>query len=97
MTLASRNLRQKSEIGSLLRVDEALDKLKARDPDKARPVKLRFCSGLTNEEAVASRDISPATAKRYWTLARTILTALARVRGKSRLDRWAVKPRWIGN
>src|SRR5205809_876467 len=48
----------------LLLVDEALDKLEAQDPDKARLVKLRFFSGLTNEEAAAALDISPTTAKR---------------------------------
>ena len=42
----------------LLLVDEALDKLEAQDPDKARLVKLRFFSGLTNEEAAAALDIS---------------------------------------
>jgi len=57
----------------LLLVDEALDKLEAQDPDKARLVKLRFFSGLTNEEAAASLGISPTTAKRYWTFARAWL------------------------
>jgi len=57
----------------LLLVDEALDKLEAQDPDKARLVKLRFFSGLTNEEAAMSLGISPTTAKRYWTFARAWL------------------------
>src|SRR5881409_1659358 len=57
----------------LLLVDEALDKLAAQDPDKARLVKLRFFSGLTNEEAAAALGISPTTAKRYWTFARAWL------------------------
>ena len=56
-----------------LLVDEALDKLEAQDPDKARLVKLRFFTGLTNEEAAASLGISPTTAKRYWTFARAWL------------------------
>ncbi len=57
----------------LLVLDEALDRLEAQDPDKARLVKLRFFSGLTNEEAAAALGISPTTAKRYWTFARAWL------------------------
>ena len=57
----------------LLLVDEALDKLEAQDADKARLVKLRFFTGLTNKEAGASLGISPTTAKRYWTFARAWL------------------------
>ena len=36
-------------------------------------MKLRFFSGLTNEEAAMSLGISPTTAKRYWTFARAWL------------------------
>jgi len=57
----------------LLVLDDALDRLEAQDPDKARLVKLRFFSGLTNEEASAALGISPTTAKRYWTFARAWL------------------------
>ena len=57
----------------LLALDEALDKLAARDPDKARLVQLRYFAGLTIEEAAALLGISPATAKRAWAFARAWL------------------------
>jgi len=57
----------------LLALDEALIRLEAEDPLKANLVKLRYFAGLTIEEAAAALEISPATAKRYWTYARTWL------------------------
>jgi RNA polymerase sigma factor (TIGR02999 family) len=60
-------------VEDLLALDEALEKLAAADPVKAELVKLRYFAGLTIEEAAAALGISPATAKRYWTYARTWL------------------------
>jgi RNA polymerase sigma factor (TIGR02999 family) len=60
-------------VEDLLALDEALDRLAARDPVKAELVKLRYFAGMTIEEAAATLGISPATAKRYWTYARTWL------------------------
>jgi RNA polymerase sigma factor (TIGR02999 family) len=57
----------------LLALDEALDKLAAMDRVKAELVKLRYFAGMTIEEAAAALGISNATAKRYWTYARTWL------------------------
>ena len=57
----------------LVALDEALDKLAALDPVKAELVKLRYFAGLTIEEAAEALDISPATAKRYWTYSRAWL------------------------
>jgi RNA polymerase sigma factor (TIGR02999 family) len=54
-----------SPIG-LLAVDEALDRLAAKDPRKAELFKLRYFAGLTNQEAADTLAISPRTAKRYW-------------------------------
>src|SRR5262245_35865874 len=50
----------------LLALDEALTRLAAVDPLKARLVQLRFFGGLSLEEAAAALGISAATAKRYW-------------------------------
>jgi RNA polymerase sigma factor (TIGR02999 family) len=63
----------------LLALDEALSRLAAEDPRKAELVKLRFFAGLTIEEAAEALEISPATAKRWWTFARIWL--LREVRG----------------
>jgi RNA polymerase sigma factor (TIGR02999 family) len=59
----------------LLAMNEALDKLAARDQQKAELVKLRFFVGLTIEEAADILGISVATAKRYWIYARAWLQA----------------------
>ena len=57
----------------LLALDEALDRLAALDPEQARLVELRFFGGLTVEETAEAMDISPATVKRHWTVARAWL------------------------
>jgi RNA polymerase sigma factor (TIGR02999 family) len=57
----------------LLALDEALDRLAARDPLKADLVKLRHFAGLTQAEAAAVLGISVATAERHWAFARAWL------------------------
>jgi RNA polymerase sigma factor (TIGR02999 family) len=57
----------------LIAVDEALAKLAAQDPDKARLVELRFFAGLTGDQAAEVMGISPTTADRYWAYARAWL------------------------
>jgi RNA polymerase sigma factor (TIGR02999 family) len=59
----------------LLALDEALAKLAQQEPAKAELVKLRYFAGLSLEEAAACLGISPATAKRYWAVARAWLFA----------------------
>ena len=58
----------------LLALDEALERLAALDPEQARLVELRFFGGLTVEETAEAMDISPATVKRHWTIAKAWLT-----------------------
>ena len=58
----------------LLALDEALERLAAIDPEQARLVELRFFGGLTVEETAEAMDISPATVKRHWTIAKAWLT-----------------------
>jgi RNA polymerase sigma factor (TIGR02999 family) len=59
----------------LLALDEALSLLAAQEPIKAEVVKLRYFAGLSLQETAACLGISPATAKRYWTVARAWLYA----------------------
>jgi len=59
----------------LLALDEALSRLAAQEPVKAELVKLRYFAGLSLDEAAACLGISPATAKRYWAVARAWLHA----------------------
>ena len=58
---------------TLLRMDEALEKLAREDPPAAELVRLRFYVGLQNEEAAAVLNISERTARRHWTFARSWL------------------------
>ena len=57
----------------VLELDAALERLAALDPQQAKIVELRYFGGLTVEEAAEALDISPATVKRHWTIARAWL------------------------
>lgn len=57
----------------VLRVDEVLEELANLDPRRARLVELRFFGGLTIEETAHVLDVSPATVKRDWLLAKAWL------------------------
>ena len=57
----------------LLALDEALERFEAREPEKARLVKLRFYAGLSIAEASEVMGISEPTATRYWAYARAWL------------------------
>ena len=59
----------------LLAINDALEKLAARDKAKAELVKLRYFVGMTIEEAAEILGISQPTAKRYWSYARAWLHA----------------------
>jgi len=54
-------------------VDDALERLKRRDPRKHAVVMLRFFAGLTVEEAAESLGMSPATVKNDWNYAKAWL------------------------
>jgi RNA polymerase sigma factor (TIGR02999 family) len=57
----------------LAALDEALERLAALDPRKARVVELRFYAGLTTEQAASALGVSTPTVKRDWDFARTWL------------------------
>src|SRR5262245_12789383 len=59
----------------LLAVDEALDRLGARDPSRAKLVELRFFAGLTMSEVAEVLGVSLATAERHWAYAKAWLLA----------------------
>ena len=54
-------------------LDRALGRLSRRDPQQERIVELRFFGGLTVEETAAALQISPATVKRDWNMAKAWL------------------------
>jgi RNA polymerase sigma factor (TIGR02999 family) len=54
-------------------VHHALERLEALDTDQGRLVELRYFGGLSIQEAAEVMNISPATAKREWAIARAFL------------------------
>ena len=62
-------------------LDKALTRLAARDAELARVVEVRFFGGLSIEETAEALDVSPATVKRRWTLAKAWLAR--ELRGKN--------------
>ena len=57
----------------VLALDAALEKLAALDQQHAKIVEMRYFGGMTVEEVGEALDISPATVKRHWTVARAWL------------------------
>ncbi len=57
----------------LLALDEALTRLAAMDERQARVVELRFFSGLNVEETAEVMEVSPATVKLDWSMAKAWL------------------------
>jgi RNA polymerase sigma factor (TIGR02999 family) len=66
------NVTDGSEV-DVLGVDAALQRLFEFDEQQARIVELRFFGGLSIPETAQALQISPATVKRDWTMARTWL------------------------
>jgi RNA polymerase sigma factor (TIGR02999 family) len=58
---------------NLVALDEAIDGLAAIDPQQGRIVELRFFGGLSIEETSEVLNISPATVKRDWAVAKAWL------------------------
>src|SRR5262245_26059578 len=63
----------------LLALDEALTKLEAEDSVKGQLVKLRYFTGLSEEDAASILGISRTTAQRHWRYAKVWL--LKQLRG----------------
>ena len=57
----------------VMALDAALERLAAFDAQQAKIVELRYFGGMTVEETAEALDISPATVKRHWTIARAWL------------------------
>jgi len=57
----------------VLALDEALQRLAGLDQRHARVVELRYFGGLSVEETAVALELSPATVKRAWTIARAWL------------------------
>ena len=75
VTLDEGMLAAESRSIDLLALDEVLTRLGSIDERQARVVELRFFGGLSVEEAAEVMDLSPATIKREWSMAKAWLFA----------------------
>lgn len=57
----------------VLLIDEAVEKLKAQDPERAQVVVLKFFGGFTNEEVAESLGVTARTVERHWAFAKAWL------------------------
>jgi len=57
----------------VLLVNEALEKLEAEDPEKARIVLMKFFGGMTNQEVAENLGVTERTVERQWAFARVWL------------------------
>lgn len=57
----------------VLLMDEALEELKAQDPERARLVVLKFFGGLTNQEVAENLGVTERTVERQWAYAKAWL------------------------
>jgi RNA polymerase sigma factor (TIGR02999 family) len=73
VNLESIDVATETEDDTLLVLNEAIERLEARDPFKANLVKLRFFVGLTAEESAPLLGVSVPTVKRHWNVARVLL------------------------
>lgn len=64
-------------------LDEALTRLEALDAELAQVVEVRFFGGLSIDEAAEALDVSPATIKRRWTVAKAWLARELAVKGRT--------------
>ena len=58
----------------VVELDRALSLLSRRDAQQEKIVELRFFGGLTIEETASALEVSPATVKRDWNMAKAWLT-----------------------
>jgi RNA polymerase sigma-70 factor, ECF subfamily len=58
------------ESAGFLVLDEAIERLRAVDPDAAAVVRLRYFAGLSVEDTASALEVSAPTVKRAWAFAR---------------------------
>ena len=71
--LAKVEIAANADDDTILLVNESLEKLAREDPNAAEIAKLRFFGGLSLEETALVLDVSVATVRRDWSLARAWL------------------------
>lgn len=73
LDLADFDLAEAMPDEKILLVDEALQQLKAEDPEKAQIVMLKFFAGLTNDQVSEILNVNERTVRRQWNFARAWL------------------------
>jgi RNA polymerase sigma factor (TIGR02999 family) len=67
---------------TVLAMNEALERLIARDPFKAEVVKMRYFVGLSQDEIAQALGVSVPTIRRHWAIARAWLYSEMKVQPK---------------
>ena len=57
----------------VLLIDDALERLRAQDPERGRVVLMKFFGGLTNQEVAESMGVTERTIERHWAYAKAWL------------------------
>ncbi len=57
----------------VLLIDDALERLRTDDPEKARIVVMKFFGGLTNQEVAENLGVTERTVERQWAYAKALL------------------------
>lgn len=65
----------------VLLIDDALERLQLRDPEKARVVVLKFFGGRTNQEVAEALHVTERTVERHWAYAKAWLYQAIRGQG----------------
>jgi DNA-directed RNA polymerase specialized sigma24 family protein len=73
VSLTDALIKANDEDSMLPALDDAIARLEQLDPEQARIIELRYFVGLSIDEAAETLQMSPATLKRRWALARAWL------------------------
>ena len=65
----------------VLMIDDALERLRQEDPEKAQVVVLKFFVGLTNQEVAENLGVTERTVERHWAYAKAWLFQSIRATG----------------
>src|SRR5262245_25436763 len=67
------DLAETSADEKVLLIDEAIERLEAESPEKARVVVLKFFAGMTSREIAAHVGVTERTVERHWAYAKAWL------------------------
>lgn len=70
LDIDSMDLAESTPDDKILLIDEALERLRLEDPERARVVVMKFFAGLTNQEVAESLGVTERTVERQWAYAK---------------------------